>query len=179
MLPVTFVPTNVLPASLVQSNVLHATGGEISDGTCPLTAPHGPGGQTFNGTLLLTVCPGGLDLKRGLMSTVLPAPGGETPDGTAETPRIDPTCRDSRVTGLSPQSRCDALRGLHFAGVGRRCPCGRVRDSRVTGLSPQSRCDAPLVNGNLSGLAGHGTEPAIPLRRPDITHPFGTRGSRA
>ena len=94
-------------------------------------------------------------------------------------PRHHPAFWDSRVTGLSPQCRCDAPRVLLLAGVGMRCPRRRVWDSRVTGLSPQSRSAAPLVNGNLSGLAGHAAEPAIPLRRPGITQPFGTRGSRA
>ena len=35
-----------------------------------------------DGTLLSTACPWKLDLRRGLLSTVLPAPGGETSDGT-------------------------------------------------------------------------------------------------
>ena len=75
-LPATFVPTNVLPATLVQSNVLHATGGEISDGACSLTAPHVPWGQTFNGTLLLTVCPWGARPQAGPDVDGAACPGG-------------------------------------------------------------------------------------------------------
>ena len=75
-------------------------------------------------------------------------------------------CRDSRVTGLSPQSRCDAPRGLHSIGAGIRCslrPCAGLAGHRPEPAAPLRR---PAVNGSPSGLAGHGAEPAIPLRRP-------------